>query len=434
MPKLRPAPKAPALSQEVEEIPIGVRRLAAWSWRLLLIVAGAALLLWGLGQISTLVIPVLLAVLLAAMLTPIVRILTKYTFLGRAAAAGVAMLGLVIVIAGMFTLAGRQLIAQWSDIQDKAISGFQSLTDWATTTFQINDSMISSAIDEGLTQLQQNANQLVNSALSTAAVLGNVATGIVVCLFSLFFMLSGGAGIWRWVIGLLPPQARVPTHESVRRGWKALSAYVRTQILVAAVDATGIGIGMFALGLGVYAVPIWLLVFLFSFIPLVGAIASGAIAVLLVLVLNGWVGAIIMLAVVIGVQQLEGNVLQPFLMGKAVELHPLAVFLGVAAGAMVAGIPGALFAIPLIAFVNATMLYLVGRDPSPELGADPTMVTFLRTLGRGGKDAEPAAVASAPAVAAPATAAPAAAPAPAPAAEPAAPAETPDAPTPDKEA
>src|SRR5699024_6945736 len=159
-------------------------------------------------------------------------------------------------------------------------------------------------------------------------------------------------------------------HEAFRRGWKALSAYIRTQILVAGVDATGIAIGMIGLGLGSYAVPIWLLVFLFSFIPLVGAIVSGAIAVLLVLVLNSWVGALIMLAIVLAVQQLEGNVLQPFLMGKAVELHPLAVFLGVAAGAVVARFAGALFSIPLMAFVDATLLYVVGRDPSPDLGQD----------------------------------------------------------------
>ena len=137
-----------------------------------------------------------------------------------------------------------------------------------------------------------------------------------------------------------------------------------------------------ALGLGSYAVPIWLLVFLFSFIPLVGAIAAGAIAVLIVLVLNGWIGALIMLAIVLAVQQLEGNVLQPFLMGKAVELHPLAVFLGVAAGAVLAGIPGALFAIPLIAFVNATLLYIVGRDPAPDLGEDRASHEFFAALGQ----------------------------------------------------
>lgn len=382
MSKLRPTPRATSLAPEVEEIPMGVRRAAAWSWRLIVVVAASALLIWGLLQVTTLVIPVLIAILLAALLTPIVKVLTRYTFLGRAAASGIALLGLLLVIAGMFTLAGRQLFAQFEDIQDKAVTGFQGLVDWATSTFRIDTPMINAAIDEGLAQLQQYSGQLVSGAVSTAAVLGNVVTGIVVALFTLFFLLSGGAGIWRWVVGLLPPAARVPTHEAFRRGWKALSAYIRTQILVAAVDAFGIAIGMVALGLGSYAVPIWLLVFLFSFIPLVGAIASGAIAVLLVLVLNNWVGALIMLAIVLAVQQLEGNVLQPFLMGKAVELHPLAVFLGVAGGAMIAGIPGALFAIPLIAFVNATLLYVVGRDPSPELGEDRTSAEHFASLGQ----------------------------------------------------
>src|SRR5699024_10840266 len=132
---------------------------------------------------------------------------------------------------------------------------------------------------EGLTKLQENAETLVNSAVSTAAVLGNLATGVVICLFTLFFLLSSGATIWRWVVGLMPPAARLGTHEAFRRGWKALSAYVRTQIVVAAVDAVGIALGMVFLGLGSYAVPIWLRVFLFSFIPLVGAIVSGAIAI-----------------------------------------------------------------------------------------------------------------------------------------------------------
>lgn len=377
MSKLRPTPRAPGLAPEVEEIPLGIRRAAAWSWRLIVVVAASALILWGLLQITSLVIPVLIAVLLAALMTPVVKVLTRYTFLGRGAASGIALLGLLLVIAGMFTLAGRQLFAQFADIQDKAVTGFQSLVSWATSTFQIDTPMINSAIDEGLTKLQDNADQLLSGAVSTAAVLGNVVTGIVIALFTLFFLLSGGAGIWRWVVGLLPPAARVPTHEAFRRGWKALSAYMRTQIMVAAVDASGIAIGMVALGLGSYAVPIWLLVFLFSFIPLVGAILSGMIAVLLVLVLKSWVYAVIMLAIVLAVQQIEGNVLQPFLMGKAVELHPLAVFLGVAGGAMIAGIAGALFAIPVLAFINATLLYVVGRDPSPDLGEDRASWDFF---------------------------------------------------------
>ena len=380
MTKLRPTPRAPGLAPEVEEIPLGIRRLAAWSWRIIVIVAATTVILYGALQVTGILIPVLLAVLLAVMLTPVVKILTRYTFLGRAAASGVSLLGLLLVVAGMFTLAGRQLIAQWADIQAKAVYGFQSITNWVTTTFQIDDTMINSAIDEGLAKLQENAETLVNSAVSTAAVLGNLATGIVICLFTLFFLLSSGPTIWRWVVGLMPPAARLGTHEAFRRGWKALSAYVRTQIMVAAVDAVGIALGMVFLGLGSYAVPIWLLVFLFSFVPLVGAIASGAIAILLVLVLQNWIFALIMLGIVLLVQQLESNILQPFLMGKAVELHPLAVFLGVAGGAMIAGIPGALFAIPLIAFVNATLLYIVGRDPSPELGTDQPIADHFSAI------------------------------------------------------
>lgn len=404
MSKLSPTPRAPGLAPEVEEIPLGVRRLAAWSWRIIVIVAATTLLLYGLLQVTGIVIPVLLAVLLAVLLTPVVKVLTRYTFLGRGAASGVALLGLLLVVSGMFTLAGRQLIAQLADIQDKAVTGFQSIVDWARTTFQIDAPMIDSAVEEGLAKLQENADTLLNSALSTAAVLGNLVTGILIMLFTLFFLLSSGPTIWRWVVGLMPPAARNGTHEAFRRGWKALSAYVRTQILVAAVDAVGISIGMVALGLGSYAVPIWLLVFLFSFIPLVGAIASGIIAVLLVLVLQNWIFALIMLGIVLLVQQLEGNVLQPLLMGKAVELHPLAVFLGVAGGAMIAGIPGALFAIPLIAFVNATLLYIVGRDPSPELGVDRASEEHFAALAAGrpapGEERE----ASAPATAATAAA------------------------------
>ncbi|MGO1901087.1 MAG: AI-2E family transporter, partial [Brachybacterium sp.] len=155
MSKLRPTPRATSLAPEVEEIPLGVRRAAAWSWRLIVVVAASALILWGLLQITTIVIPVVIAILLAALLTPVVKVLTRFTFLGRGAASGVALLGLLLVISGMFTLAGRQLFAQFADIQEKAVTGFQGLVDWATATFQIDTPMINAAIDEGLEQLQQ---------------------------------------------------------------------------------------------------------------------------------------------------------------------------------------------------------------------------------------------------------------------------------------
>lgn len=369
-----------ALRREVREIPLGIRRLGEWSWRLIAI----AVILWigskVFAPLATVFIPVLIALLLTALLYPLVSLLTRYTFLGRAASSVIVLLGLIAVVIGMFTLAGRQLIATWPDIQQRAVEGFFTLTEWARDTFNINTEMVDAAVQEATAKLQQNADSLISGALSTAMVVGTVFTGLIVCLFSLFFFLYNGATIWRWAVGLIPASARITTHEGFRRGWKALSAYVRTQIIVAAVDAVGIAAGMLIVGLGTYAVPIWLLVFLFSFIPLLGAVISGAIAVLLALVLKGWVAAIIVLATVLIVQQLESNVLQPILMGKAVELHPLGVFLGVAAGATIAGVPGALFAIPVIAFVNSTLQYLTARDPSPELGLDTATHEHFRAI------------------------------------------------------
>lgn len=360
----------PALPREVGEIPIGVRRAAAWSWRILLIIALIALVVRALSTVMTLVVPVLVAVLLTALLNPLVSFLTRRTFLGRTAAAGVALLALILVVAGMLTLAGRSLFTQFADIQQQAVAGFEKLTDFVTQKLQINTPTIDAAVEQVTAKVQENSGTIVSGALTGVSTIGTFVTGLVICLFTLFFLMAGGRGIWHWFVGLMPPAARPVTHQAFRRGWKALTAYMNTQVLVAAVDATGIALGMVFLGQAGYAVPVWLLVFLFSFVPLVGAIVSGAVAVLIVLVLEGWVAALIMLGVVLLVQQIEGNVLQPLLMGKAVELHPLAVFLGVALGSMVAGIPGALFAIPLIAFVNSTMLYIAGRDPSPELGTE----------------------------------------------------------------
>lgn len=371
MPHERSRTQTASEPPEVQEIPMGVRRMAAWSWRGLVIVAAGALILKALSTVSSLVVPVVIAILFAAMLTPLVNLLVTHARLPRALAAAIALIGLVIVVVGMGTLAGQQLVAQFSDIQAQAVGGFERLSSWVTTTIRLDTPTLSSAQDELLSRLQSNATSIMQGALTGVETVGTFLTGVFICLFTLFFLLLDGSAVWTWIVGLLPAAARPATHEAFRRGWKALSSYVRTQILVATINGTGIGLGMVCIGLGNYAVPVWLIVFLFSFIPLLGAIVSGAIAVLLVLVLKGWVMALVMVGIVIAVHFIEADILHPFMMGKAVSLHPLGVFLGVALGTEVAGIVGALFAIPLAAFLNATILHLVGRDPNPELGEDP---------------------------------------------------------------
>lgn len=365
------------LAREDREVPLGLRRASAWAWRLVVLAGAAWLLIRVLGQISTVVIPVMVALLLASTLQPFVTWLSARTFLGRMGASAVVVLALVAGVVGMFTFATQQLTSSFDDIQTKAVAGFERASDWVTSTLKIDSSSLNTAVDNLVNELQNHTGQLAGGVWTGLTGLGVFLTGTFICLFTLLFLLAHGERIWRWVVGLLPAPSRVSVHESFRRGWRSLGGYVRTQVLVAAVDAFGIAIGVLALGLGGYAVPIWLIVFMSSFIPIIGAVVSGLVAVMLVLVLKSFWAAVIMLVIVLAVQQIEGNVLQPILMSKAVELHPLAVFLGVAVGGTVAGIPGALFVIPLMAFVNSTGLYLSGRDPAPSMGSDDLDSTDL---------------------------------------------------------
>ena len=206
-----------------------------------------------------------------------------------------------------------------------------------------------------------NREAVTSSAVTTAASVGRVVTGLVLVMFILFFFLRDGRKIWTWIVGLAPRRARVKVHDAADRAWWTLAGYVRATVLVAFVDAIGIGLGLVILGVPL-ALPLTAFVFLASFIPIIGALVSGIVAVLVALVTVGLVKAIIVLAVVIAVQQLEAHVLQPVLMGRAVHVHPLAVALSIAAGVIIAGISGALLAVPIAACANAVVKSLAGKD------------------------------------------------------------------------
>jgi predicted PurR-regulated permease PerM len=219
--------------------------------------------------------------------------------------------------------------------------------------------------------LSGNGDQLVTGALAATSTAGHVVTGLFLTLFTTYFFLAQGTSIWAWLVRLLPRPARRPLDEAARRGWVTLTAFVRATILVALTDAVGIGLGAALLGVPL-AFPLGVLVFLAAFVPVVGALVSGSVAVLIALVAVGPVKALIMLGVVVVVQQLESHVLQPFLLGRAVSVHPLAVILGIAAGALTAGILGALFAVPLVAVGHTVAVSLSGReDDLGEPGESP---------------------------------------------------------------
>uniref|UniRef100_UPI003BA84E57 AI-2E family transporter n=1 Tax=Cellulomonas sp. TaxID=40001 RepID=UPI003BA84E57 len=351
-----------------QAVPSSVRNAAAWSWRLLLIGAALAVLLWLLSELKVVVVPIAVALLLTVLLAPFVGWVQRTARLPRAAAVGVGLVALIALVAGLLTLAGRSIVKGFGELWDQAAQGIDKLTSWlAEGPLQLTTTDISGWMDKLQGSLSGGSSELVSGALHATTTVAHVAAGSLIALFCTFFFLLDGRTIWAWVVGLLPRGSREHVHQAGRRGLVTLGAYTRTQILVAAVDALGIGLGAAILQVPL-ALPLAVLVFLGSFIPIVGAVVTGSVAILVALVSNGPASAIWMLAVVVLVQQLEGHVLQPFLMGHAVSLHPVAVLLSVAAGSFVAGIVGALFAVPIAATLNTVLLYLHGHDKFPQLG------------------------------------------------------------------
>ncbi|MBT0992856.1 AI-2E family transporter [Cellulomonas sp. DKR-3] len=353
-----------------QAVPISVRRAAEWSWRLILIAVATVVVVALIAYLKLVVVPVAVALLLAVLLHPVVTFLHGRARLGKAAAAGIAVVGMVVLVVGLLVLAGRSVVVGMADLWDQAQQGIDQVMTWlAEGPLQLSTDNLQGWIDQAQEAASANSSTIAAGALHATVTIGHVLAGAVIALFCTFFFLLDGRSIWSWVVGLLPRGSREHVHQAGRRGLVTLGAYTRTQILVAAVDATGIGVGAAILQVPL-AFPLAILVFLGSFIPIVGAVVTGAVAVLVALVAHGPVVALIMLAVVLGVQQLEGHVLQPFLMGHAVSLHPVAVLLGVAAGSFMAGILGALFAVPVIAVLNTVILYLHGHDKFPQLGHD----------------------------------------------------------------
>ncbi|WP_120493284.1 AI-2E family transporter [Microbacterium phyllosphaerae] len=332
-------------------VPVGLRVTAAYAWRLLLIAAVVAGFIWLVIELKLLVIPLMVGILITALLWPGFQWMLRHSF-PRWLAVALSIIGTLAIVSLLLWLVIWQIRAQLPDVQERSSQAVDEFRTFLLDgPLHLSESQIQGYIDQGLQIINEQTQTLLNGALAVGTTAAHVATGAVLSLFILICLLADGRGIWGWTLRLFPRAARPAADAAASNGFATIVNYARTQLLVAAIDAVGIGVGAALLGVPL-AIPVAVLVFLGSFIPIVGAVVTGAIAVLLALVYNGpWI-ALAMLAVVLGVQQLEGHILQPILMGSAVKVHPLAVVLVVAGGSMVGGIPGALFAVPLAAFVN----------------------------------------------------------------------------------
>lgn len=353
-------------------VPHGLRVATAYSWRLLVVAAAVGVGIWLVIQLKLLVIPLMIAVLITALLWPAFAFLLAHR-VPKWLSIVIVVVGALAIVTGLLWLAVWQITQQWPSVRDSTVASVEQFRQYLIDgPLHLTAAEIDGYLAQAWEFLQQQASLLWSGALAIGSTVGHVLTGLLLTVFILLCLLADGGGIWRWTVRLFPRAARPAADGAGRAGWATVVNYARTQLLVATIDAIGIGAGALLLGVPL-AIPVAVLVFLGAFVPIVGAVVTGALAVFLALVYNGWWIALWMLVVVLGVQQLEGHVLQPLLMGSAVKVHPLAVVLVVAGGALIAGIPGALFAVPLAAFVNVVGVYLSSRawkTGASTLGAD----------------------------------------------------------------
>jgi putative heme transporter len=349
----------------------GVRIASEWTWRLGIVAVGIYLLSRVFAEFADILIPVMIALLLTAVLYPAVVALA--TFLPRGLASFVALIGTLLVVVALFALVGQQTVNGFPELRDQAVEGLTKVEDWlATSPLHLSSAKLSTYVDQAGSAASKNKSTIVTGALGVASTASHLAEGFFITMFSTFFFLYSGQRIWAWLLRMFPRAARSPLDDAARSGWVTLTHYVRATLIVALVDGVGIGAGAALLGVPL-ALPLGVIVFLGAFVPVVGAVLTGLLAVLVALVANGPFIALAVLGVVIAVNQLEAHVMQPFLLGRAVSVHPLAVILAIATGASLAGIVGALFAVPVAAVANTMISSLAGgsdEDPGEAVAGD----------------------------------------------------------------
>jgi putative heme transporter len=372
-----PPPPAPAVevvaepsvsSRDDREVPHGVRIAAAWAWRLLVLAFALLAVLWVIGQLRTVVIPLAIAMLLSALLSPMANALRRWVRLPRSLAAFLVLVAGLAAVAGTLTLVISQFIDGAPTMAEKASAGLQRIQEWLHNgPLHLTNAQLNSYLDAASNWLTDNRGALTSSAVSTAAATVEALALLFLVLFATFFFLRDGRQIWTFVLLVLPRRVREPVGHAGEAAWLTLVAYVRATVLVAFIDALGIGLWLLILRVH-FAFPLAALVFIGAFVPIVGATVSGTVAVLVALVDRSPITALLVLVGVIAVQQLEGHVLQPIIMGRAVSIHPLAVIVAIATGAVLAGIIGALVAVPVVAVLNTGIRHLVQHrhEPPPD--------------------------------------------------------------------
>ncbi|HEV8425914.1 MAG TPA: AI-2E family transporter [Actinomycetes bacterium] len=351
------------------DVPPALRRLAAWSWRLLVIITAAGLLLYLLILLKVIVVPVIVALFLATLLVPVVNWLQARGWSHLPSVLAVflgAVLLLAAIVAGFIPLIGNEL----DTLRQRADEGVREVQAFiASRPFGLSEDDLNRYLEQARERLTESSGGLTRGAVQGATLIGELLTGLILTLFLTFFFVKDSERFTRWILDFAGERRSGPLREIGRRSATAVSGYLRGQASVGLVDAIFIGIGLAVVGVPL-VVPLAFLTFVAAFLPLVGAFVAGALAALVALVTKGFTAALIVVGITVLVQQVEGHVLAPLLLGRAVSLHPVVIILALAAGAILGGIVGAFLAVPIAAVVTAVGTYLrEPGEPEPETAA-----------------------------------------------------------------
>jgi predicted PurR-regulated permease PerM len=359
-------PAYPALPvNPVEAVPWTLRVAAETIWRLLVVGAGVYILFQVVQVLHIVALAFIAALLISALLQPTVAWLQRLG-VPRALAAAMTFIGGLVGIGLVGWFVGWQVSTNLGEVTSKVQSGITQVHSWLVHgPMHLTDTQINQFVKQLQNAVGTNSNQITSFGFSTVGIVIEILTGVFLAAFCTFFLIYDGARIWGWLLRLFPANARMAMAGAGPRAWSTLTAYVRGTVLVAFIDSVSIGIGIYLLGVPL-ALPVSVLIFLGAFVPLVGALLTGTIAVLIALVTKSFFTAAMVLVVLLAVQQIEGHLLQPLILGRAVRVHPIAVVLSVTVGSILGGIGGAIVAVPLVAVTNTTVGYLKARQRAGE--------------------------------------------------------------------
>lgn len=347
------APGGGALHQPRPALAVAAER----SLQLLLIAAALTAISFVLVQLRLVVLPVIAALFLATALAPIARRLRSHRC--PAALAALTTMGMAAAVLGaVMAMIVPAVAAQLDDLGSSAREGLDETLTWLTAgPLGLSERDINQAVDQGLAQLRDSSDLIAGGVISGALLVGELIAGALLTAILLFFFLKDGDRLWNRLLQLAPTARRHDLDEIGRRSWTTLSSYLRGVSIVALIDALLIALALVIIGVPL-VLPLVLLTFLAAFIPLVGAVVAGALAALVALVAVGPLGALLVIVAITIIQQLEGDLIYPLVVGQAISLHPVAILLALTAGAVVAGIIGALLAVPIAGVIWTITTYL----------------------------------------------------------------------------